>query len=386
MKARNAMLLAVVLVFACAAGALLWLVRDLLGQEALREAESEARHMLERNLAIHSYFAHQLKPKVFELLDKSPDPQYFEPAWMSSTYAIRGIDQHYQALAKDGFYYKECAINARSPRNEADDHERAFIEEMKADPGLDQRTAIRVLDGQPYFVYLRRGEAMEKSCLRCHSQPELAPRGMVEQYGPLRSFQRQEGELVSAVSIRVPLATALAGNRDFALKLSGLLLVGLAGIIATLLLLHRLWFQRPLEAMRQHARAIADDPHNLGRQIPPMGLKEWNDLAWDFNRMSLSLKASHEQLEERVSQRTAELEAKTRELQESLTQVKILSGLLPICAHCKKIRDDQGYWRQLENYIRDHSQAEFTHGICPQCAAELYAELMDKPDQGDGKA
>ncbi|MBI5521218.1 MAG: DUF3365 domain-containing protein [Desulfarculus sp.] len=386
MKARNAMLLAVVLVFACAAAALLWLARGLLEREALREAEDQARYILERNLAIHSYFAHQLKPKVFELLDKSPDPQYFEPAWMSSTYAIRGMDQHYQALAKDGFYYKECAINARSPRNEADGYERAFIEEMKANPGLDKRTAIRLLDGQPYFVYLRRGESMEQSCLRCHSQPELAPRGMVEQYGPLRSFQRQEGELVSAVSIRVPLAQALAGNRDFALKLSAFLLVGLGGMIAVLLLLHRAWFQRPLEAMRQHARAIADDPQNLGRQIPRLRLREWNDLAWDLNRMSSRLKASHDQLEERVAQRTAELEAKTRELQESLNQVKILSGLLPICAHCKKIRDDQGYWRKLENYIRDHSQADFTHGICPQCAAELYADLMAQPDQGGGKA
>ena len=66
------------------------------------------------------------------------------------------------------------------------------------------------------------------------------------------------------------------------------------------------------------------------------------------------------------------------ELQEALARIKVLSGLLPICANCKKIRDDQGYWRQIEVYIRDHSDAEFSHGICPGCAKKLYPEVFDK--------
>lgn len=63
------------------------------------------------------------------------------------------------------------------------------------------------------------------------------------------------------------------------------------------------------------------------------------------------------------------------DLQDALTNVRQLSGLLPICASCKKIRDDQGYWTQIEAYIRDHSEAEFTHGICPDCAKKYYADL-----------
>ena len=62
------------------------------------------------------------------------------------------------------------------------------------------------------------------------------------------------------------------------------------------------------------------------------------------------------------------------ELQQALAQVKQLSGFLPICASCKKIRDDNGYWTQIEAYIRDHSQAEFSHGICPECMKKLYPE------------
>ncbi len=59
----------------------------------------------------------------------------------------------------------------------------------------------------------------------------------------------------------------------------------------------------------------------------------------------------------------------------ALKEIKILSGLLPICAACKKIRDDKGYWNQIESYINEHSEAEFSHGICPDCAKNLYPHL-----------
>jgi hypothetical protein len=64
------------------------------------------------------------------------------------------------------------------------------------------------------------------------------------------------------------------------------------------------------------------------------------------------------------------------ELQDAVAKIKILRGLLPICSSCKKVRDDQGYWKQIESYIRDHSEAEFTHSMCPECAKEIYPELF----------
>lgn len=60
------------------------------------------------------------------------------------------------------------------------------------------------------------------------------------------------------------------------------------------------------------------------------------------------------------------------QLQDALANIKTLHGLIPICASCKKIRDDKGYWNQIESYIRDHSEAEFSHGICPECMKKLY--------------
>jgi ligand-binding sensor domain-containing protein len=65
-------------------------------------------------------------------------------------------------------------------------------------------------------------------------------------------------------------------------------------------------------------------------------------------------------------------------IQEALANVKTLSGLLPICANCKKIRNDKGYWDQIEGYIQKHSEAQFTHGICPECTEKLYGDIFFK--------
>ena len=74
----------------------------------------------------------------------------------------------------------------------------------------------------------------------------------------------------------------------------------------------------------------------------------------------------------------AEREKLIQELQDALASVKQLSGMLPICASCKKIRDDKGYWNQIEGYIREHSEAEFSHGICPDCMKKLYPDYAEE--------
>jgi len=70
-----------------------------------------------------------------------------------------------------------------------------------------------------------------------------------------------------------------------------------------------------------------------------------------------------------------EREKLIHELQDALAKVKTLGGLLPICSSCKRIRDDKGYWTQIEAYIRDHSEADFSHGICPECVKKLYPDM-----------
>ncbi len=104
-------------------------------------------------------------------------------------------------------------------------------------------------------------------------------------------------------------------------------------------------------------------------------------------------------LEKKISERTRELDAANgkllceieerkrteaekeqliAQLQKAMQEVKVLSGFLPICASCKKIRDDTGYWRQIEEYISRHSNALFSHGICPDCSKKLYPEVHEE--------
>jgi len=111
------------------------------------------------------------------------------------------------------------------------------------------------------------------------------------------------------------------------------------------------------------------------------------------------LKKHQNHLEEMVKARTAELEKSNQRLQTeiierkrleekkeqliedlkaALTNVKRLKGLLPICANCKKIRDDEGFWEEVDSYLHEHSEVEFTHGICPDCMKSLYPEYYNK--------
>ncbi len=85
----------------------------------------------------------------------------------------------------------------------------------------------------------------------------------------------------------------------------------------------------------------------------------------------------------RVVELQRSLAARVRELEEALTRVKQLQGLLPMCSYCKKIRDDQNYWQQVESYISEHSEAQFSHSICPNCYEKIVKpQLKNLPLRG----
>jgi hypothetical protein len=73
-----------------------------------------------------------------------------------------------------------------------------------------------------------------------------------------------------------------------------------------------------------------------------------------------------------------EKEEVIKQLRKSLAEIKVLRGIVPICVSCKKVRDDEGFWQQVEVYVRDRTEAEFSHGLCSECAEKLYPEEDDK--------
>ena len=94
----------------------------------------------------------------------------------------------------------------------------------------------------------------------------------------------------------------------------------------------------------------------------------------DFNKLVDTIEKQKQKIEEK----TKDLSMANKDLKEAMTQVKTLHGLLPICARCKKIRNDKGYWQQVEDYVARRTHAEFTHSLCPECVRELYPDLADR--------
>jgi chromosome segregation ATPase len=98
-------------------------------------------------------------------------------------------------------------------------------------------------------------------------------------------------------------------------------------------------------------------------------------------RSQEELRLRNQELEKLNTQLTTtkdSLESANKELERALINIKQLSGMLPICSSCKKIRNDKGYWEQIEGYFRDHSEVEFSHSICPECTGKLYPDIFHK--------
>jgi len=117
-----------------------------------------------------------------------------------------------------------------------------------------------------------------------------------------------------------------------------------------------------------------------GTPFTPMelhGINRLNNKLGEVCRAALHA----ESLEAQVQERTRDLTEANEKLKESLANIKTLTGLLPICAGCKKIRDDNGYWNQIESYMKAHSNVEFTHGLCPSCIKKYYPEYADDEEE-----
>lgn len=388
-KASTRLLISISLIIAITGVCSILVTNWRMKTHAREEAREKAMILLDRNLATHTYFSHQLKPVLFKKIEGNLGNNYFEPIWMSSTYAVREIDKYYHTVAKRDYYYKEAAINARSPENEADAFERAFIEKLNEAPDLNESSDIRIINEIPFFAVLRRGETMEQNCLRCHSTPKTAPADLVNYYGPNRSFQRSVGEVVSAISIRIPLGAAYANVNRLIFHLLVLFGITLLIVFGLTVYLGKRWVFDPLNLIGIKAMEVSIYPEHLGEQIDLPSSLELSELTKSFNVMSSQLRQERDQLESRVRERTEELnnvnfqlvkevdkhKRTITELEATLKEIKTLRGLLPICSYCKKIRDDKGYWNQIEAYIHKHSDAEFSHSICPECAKKYYPDM-----------
>lgn len=195
-------------------------------------------------------------------------------------------------------------------------------------------------------------------------------------YAPLRNG---EGRYLVGIDMR---ADEVRNN------LRELRLTGLASLFASILLalLFALTLSRGLTRRIARLSKLCRDlaMGRMDARIEGRTFDEFDDLAEAFNTMSEALGGTRADLEKAIAElketqqgletRVAE---RTRQLEESVRKMDVLRGLLPICSSCKKIRDDQGYWKQVEQFVADHTGARFSHGICPECQTKLYGDLTE---------
>ncbi len=194
-------------------------------------------------------------------------------------------------------------------------------------------------------------------------------------YSPLRNG---EGEYLIGIDMRAD---------EVDQKMARLQMTGLVSLLGSLLLalVFSLYFSRGLGTrIRELTRLCSQIAMGrLDARIRIRTYDEFDDLIEAFNTMGEELEQTRntvQQTVEELSESRVKLESRvterTRELEDALDKVQVLSGFLPICCSCKKIRDDEGYWQQVEQFVQDRTSARFTHGFCPDCVTKLYGNIL----------
>ncbi len=196
------------------------------------------------------------------------------------------------------------------------------------------------------------------------------------------TFPDIQGASALLMQVDIPRKIRAEGTKAFWMAMVSLLAASI--IVLTVLwgLLERAVLA-PIKKLTGHAKLISSS-NDFSMRISIPQPDEIGALATTFDNMvsrveeqTTDLTRINEELKTQIAEREKaqkERENLILDLQEALAEVKTLSGLLPLCASCKKVRDDKGYWRQIEAYIQDHSEAEVSHGICPECAKVFYPD------------
>ena len=128
----------------------------------------------------------------------------------------------------------------------------------------------------------------------------------------------------------------------------------------------------------ERLKKLSETDYNLSETDTLKLIHELQVHKIELEMQNEELKEHRDHLKELVREKTAQLEEKNLLLESTLANIKTLKTLLPICSNCKKIRDDKGYWEQVDTYIASHTDTRFSHALCPDCLKELYTDIADE--------
>lgn len=196
------------------------------------------------------------------------------------------------------------------------------------------------------------------------------------------AFPDIKGNKAFIVKSSLPRKIAAKGYSTIRFAIYSILAAGLIVLTVMLLLLQRT-IVNPLTKLTKHTLSVGETG-DLSARISIQRQDEIGILSNELNKMlkqlekrSLELEAVNISLKDEITERKRiekELQTTITDLKKASTEIKTLRGILPLCSFCKKIRDDKGYWEKVDVYIHKHSQADISHGICPECMKKHYPE------------
>jgi len=286
--------------------------------KAIQHAQEKAEIVLAEVEAIQDYFKEVVRPKMYNLIPEDD----FMVETMSTSYVAREVAKRFNKITPE-YYFKQAAINPRNPLNQADSLETEVIKEFNRNPQMKEWRGTVNKDGKKYY-YVMRPFAMEELCLRCHGNPENAPKYIVDAYGAENGFGLKLGEIPGVKAIGIPVEAAFADARKDFLNI---MMFGLP-IMSVLFFLVFLLFRKTvignLRKITGTFTDIANNSNGIGRQIEVKSRDEIGLLTEAFNKMSLNLlarnqelKAAKDNLETEVSQRTTQLQQTNAELEKA---------------------------------------------------------------------
>jgi sensor domain CHASE-containing protein len=192
-----------------------------------------------------------------------------------------------------------------------------------------------------------------------------------------------KGQKALLVKSKIPRKVMRAGSRAMLYAMVSMLIAGVFIFFGLRFILQRV-ILTPVSDLTEQM-ILVGKTGDLSAQLSSDRRDEIGLLGKEFERMLGKIKAKDDELVKanlKLEEDVKERERLISELEQALSEVKTLSGLLPICSSCKRIRDDKGYWNQIESYIHEHSEAQFSHSICPDCIKKLYPDMYKEMFEG----
>ncbi|MBC8238128.1 MAG: diguanylate cyclase [Helicobacteraceae bacterium] len=213
---------------------------------AIYEANVKLDRVLTNQKALHGYIEDELKPVIYKLKsEKKLYEEFFNPKVLSFTYIARSVyeieNKLYRKNDKPELYYKLAATNPRNGLNKATEFEQELIDRFNKDKNLREYKNLTDVDGKKYLFFAKPVTPNKASCLKCHSDPEIAPQELRTMYGDVKGFHEKLDDIRAILSIKIPLASELRYGHEYYIKLLSIIFFALLIVyISIIYLLRRL--------------------------------------------------------------------------------------------------------------------------------------------------